>query len=118
MMSIRRNADPWSRAGRGPEPPFDVAAGETALLIVDMQYASADRDHMLAAAIREGGATDELAYRLDRTEQIVPRIRRLQDACRGAAIEVVFVRIAGLTRDGRDHPRQPRPYFASRDAEI
>ncbi len=38
----------------------------------------------------------------ERLDLIVPNIRRLQDAFRGAGLEVIHVRIASMTADGRD----------------
>jgi len=35
-------------------------------------------------------------------EMVLPNIRRLQSACRGAGIEVIYSAIENLTRDGRD----------------
>src|SRR5215218_6477737 len=59
----------------------------------------------------------------ERLDLIVPNIRRLQDAFREAGLEVIHVRIASMTADGRDrgpshkklgHAAAP----ASPDAEI
>ena len=41
---------------------------------------------------------------------MLPRVRRLQKACRRAGIELIHVRVAHLTKDGRDGPRSgPAP---------
>jgi nicotinamidase-related amidase len=108
---------------RPPFPEPEICAEDTALLIIDMQRHSAHRDgatfeKLLAAGFEETAGT--FAARLD---LIVPNIRRLQDAFRDAGLEVIHVRIASMTSDGRD--RGPshkklghRAAPVSRDAEI
>jgi nicotinamidase-related amidase len=108
---------------RPPFPEPEIRTGDTALLIIDMQRHSAHRDgatytKLLAAGFQE--TAEAFAARLD---LIVPNIRRLQDAFREAGLEVIHVRIASMTADGRD--RSPshkklghRASPESRDAEI
>src|SRR5262249_47948134 len=115
---IRRNADPLARMDDRGTPSFIAARGRTALLVVDMQYDSAHRDHGIGAEAKAKGRLSDLAYRFDQTDRIIPNIQRLQRACRSAGIEVIFARIAGLTHDGRDHPRHRRPHFTSKEAQI
>jgi ureidoacrylate peracid hydrolase len=115
---IRKNADPLSALDHEAEPPLDIARGRTALLIVDMQYDSAHRDYGIGARAREKGKLADVAYRFAETEKTIPNIQRVQRACRAAGIEVIFARLAGLTQDGRDHPRQRRPHYASKEAQI
>jgi ureidoacrylate peracid hydrolase len=67
------------------EVPVDPA--HTALLIIDVQnYCD--------------GGTEYFQRSLRDT--VLPNIRRLQSACRRAAIEIVYSVIENLTRDGRD----------------
>ena len=115
---IRKNADPLSRLEDRGEPPFEIAKGRTALVIVDVQYDCAHRDYGNGAAARAKGMFEDLGYRFEETDTIIPKIQRVQRACRAAGLEVMFVRIAGLTRDGRDHPVHPRPHFSSKEAQI
>lgn len=84
-----------------PEPR--LLAGETAVLVVDMQYGDAHRDHGLLHARREVGQAAEVEYYADRLETlVVPNLQRLLPACRARGIEVLYTIIASLTRDGRD----------------
>ena len=76
--------------------------GDTALLVIDMQYADAHKDHGIFKYRRDHGFTNGLDDMVRRLDLIVPNIQRLQAACRGRGIEVVFTRIRSLTKDGRD----------------
>src|SRR3990172_5034004 len=75
---------------------------DTALLVIDMQYADAPKDYGIFKHRRDHGYTNGLDYMERRLELIVPNIQRLQAACRTRGIEVVFTRIRSLTADGRD----------------
>jgi nicotinamidase-related amidase len=84
-----------------PEPEFRL--GDTALLVIDLQYGDAHPDHGLLRRMRDRGDADIAAYYVDRLESLViPNVRRLQDACRAAGIEVIHTKIESLTADGRD----------------
>jgi ureidoacrylate peracid hydrolase len=77
--------------------PIDPA--HAALLIVDVQNHCAHPDgagaHHLDARQR-----DYLFGRL--RETVLPNLQRLQSACRGARIEIVYAAVENMTRDGRD----------------
>src|SRR5688572_16660171 len=118
MGNVRINADPLSRVVERPVPPVDVTPGRTALLVIDMQYDCAHRDYGNGLEARRKGLAETLEYRYRETDAILPRIKRMQDVCRRAGIEVIFVRIASLTRDGRDHPQLRRPYVLEKEAQI
>jgi nicotinamidase-related amidase len=88
-----------------------------------MQRHSAHRDGATLQKVRAAGFEDVANGFGERLELIVPNICRLQDAFRGAELEVIHVRIASMTADGRDrgpshkklgHAAAP----ASPDAEI
>jgi nicotinamidase-related amidase len=86
---------------RLPQPK--LLPGETAALVVDMQYGDAHRDYGLLRARREAGQAPEIEYYAARLETlVVPNLQRLLPACREAGIEVLYTVIASLTRDGRD----------------
>jgi len=80
-----------------------ITPGASAFLVIDVQNFCACpdggeyRNLPAAAREREYGA---FFARLETTT--LPAIRRLQDACREAGIEVLFTVIESLTRDGRD----------------
>jgi nicotinamidase-related amidase len=89
-------------AWRPEFPTPDFSPGDTALVVVDMQYRDAHPDGSLFRKIRAAGLADQLAYFEDRLKLIVPNIRSLQDAFRAAGMEVIHLRIQSMTRDGRD----------------
>ncbi len=105
-------------------PNFELKAGNTAFLIVDVQYLDAHREYGLGADAKRLGADEEYEYYFSRVENIVvPNIQTLQQVCRRRGIEVMFVRIAALTKDCRDvRPMHKRlKLFApkgSKEAEI
>jgi nicotinamidase-related amidase len=83
---------------------FEFAPHQTALVIVDMQYSDAHRDYGIGAkAKRNPEALASFAYYFDRLDDlVVPNINKMQDFCRSVGIEVIFLRIASLLRDGRE----------------
>ncbi|MCY4087703.1 MAG: cysteine hydrolase [Actinomycetia bacterium] len=75
----------------------------TALVIIDMQYASACRTTGFGRWLAEQGRTAEASYRFDRIEQLlVPNIARLLSHFREAGLPVVFVRLGAQMRGCRD----------------
>jgi nicotinamidase-related amidase len=100
-MIPAREIDPYI-AWRPPFPEPEIRSGATALLIVDMQRHSAHRDGATLRKVRAAGFEDVARGFGERLDLIVPNIRRLQDAFRGAGLEVIHVRIASMTADGRD----------------
>jgi nicotinamidase-related amidase len=101
MMIPAREDDPYI-AWRPPFPEPEIRAGTTALLIVDMQRHSAHRDGATLRKVRAAGFADVARAFGERLDLIVPNIRRLQDSFREAGLEVIRVRIASMTTDGRD----------------
>lgn len=106
-----------------PLPCYDMRAGSTALLVVDMQYLDAHRDYGMGRLAREHGLGAELEPYFAAVDAIVPRIRGLIETARATGIPVVYCRIASAMADGRDVSRQHRDLriFAppgSREAEI
>lgn len=75
----------------------------TALLCVDIQYVDAHPDYGLGAKAKELGLAHHLDYYWDRVENaVIPNVRRLQDVARSKGIEIVHIRVATSTADGRD----------------
>lgn len=73
---------------------FGLESGRTALVVVDMQYASASRDSGLGRWLVENGRAEEGSYRFDRIETLLlPNIKRLLSAFRAAGLPCVFVRL-------------------------
>jgi nicotinamidase-related amidase len=95
----------WDRWGGvlGSLARIELPPRTTALVIVDMQYSDAHRDFGIGAKAKRLGAEAQFAYYFDRLESlVVPNIRRAQEVCRAAGIEVIFLRIASQLRDGRE----------------
>jgi len=89
-----------------PEPqemPFEAA--KTALLIIDLQYLDAHPDGWMGRLCRAQGKPDLLNERWDFVNEILPNVRKLQDACRAGGIELVHIRVKYLTKDCRDGQR-------------
>ena len=75
----------------------------TALLIIDVQYMDAHPDHGLGARAKELGIADFLDYYMARVKDIMlPNIQRLIAVARRTGVEVIHVRVASATSDGRD----------------
>ena len=71
---------------------FTLDPASTAVIVVDVQYATASWEAGLGRLHREAGTPGRVEWRLDRVErQVVPRIRRLVDYCRARGIRVVYV---------------------------
>jgi nicotinamidase-related amidase len=86
-----------------PLPDLHLIPQHTALVIVDMQYLDAHRDHGMGATARRLGVQGAYEYFFTRVENIViPNLQRLQSACRRYGVEVIYLRIASLVRDCRD----------------
>jgi ureidoacrylate peracid hydrolase len=92
------------------EVPIDPA--HAALLVIDVQnYCTRP----------EAGASEYFHCSL--TDTVLPNIRRLQSACRTAAIEIVYSVIENMTRDGRDRSLDYKISgidvpLSSRDAQV
>lgn len=86
-----------------PEKPFDP--GKTALLVIDLQYLDAHPDGWMGRLCRAQGRPDLLNERWAFIDEILPRLRRLQDACRAGGIELIHIRVKYLTKDCRDGQR-------------
>jgi nicotinamidase-related amidase len=110
------------RHARLPEP--NLRRDDTALLAIDLQYGDAHRDHGLLRRMRDRGDGAAFEYYAQRLEELViPNVRRLQDACRRAGVEVIHTKIESLTRDGRDRSLEHKHLGihhppGSKDAQI
>ncbi len=103
------------------EPEFEAA--RTALLIIDLQYMDAHKDGWMGRLAAQAGRPEALQERWDFIEEILPNVRRLQDACRDAGIELIHIRVKYLTRDCRDGQRslakeQKALHYDARDDDF
>src|ERR1700722_5431364 len=86
----------------GPQPIHALIAGRVAMLDVDVQNSQV---FGLADKVRDAGL-HQVADNYDiEVAKILPNIRTLMDKCRGAGIEVVHLRCASYTGDGKDCSR-------------
>ena len=83
-------------------PELIPASGDTALIIIDMQYLDAHPDFGLAKKARDAGRFEILNHLFTRLPLVIRNIQRLQKVCRETGIEVIFVKIQSYTQDGRD----------------
>jgi nicotinamidase-related amidase len=96
--------DPYYQLVPEPkEPPFD--ARKTALVVIDLHNGCGHPDGLMGRLAKEQGKPNLLKERFDMIADILPRVRKLQDACRANGIEVIHVRVKYLTKDHRDGQR-------------
>jgi nicotinamidase-related amidase len=91
-----------------PFPRFELSRTRCALVIVDMQYVDAHAQWGIGRAAREAGHEAAFADYWPAVARAVRLQQRLLDAAHRHAVQVVFTRIATLTRDARDVGRQHR----------
>jgi nicotinamidase-related amidase len=78
----------------------------TALVVVDMQNATGNRDMGLGKLLTKEGRADAARYRFDRIDNLlVPNIGRLADAFRGAGARVIYITYGANLPDCSDVPR-------------
>jgi nicotinamidase-related amidase len=84
-------------------PPIELDQRRTALLIIDMQYASASRELGLGRLLRDSDRAADGRYRFDRIEQlVVPNIQRLLAHFRSRGLAVVYLTIGSTVSDYSD----------------
>ena len=112
----------WHSVVRLPE--FPVEARTTALVVIDLTYQQASREHGICRRIRDDGFGDDLEYYLGRMEQaVVPNVARLGDAFRRLGSPVIYTRCVSLRGDGSDQTWRHRSFGLvcspdSEDAQI
>jgi nicotinamidase-related amidase len=83
--------------------PFVLVPSRCALIVIDMQYASASRKWGLGALLDHEGRADEGEYRFSRIEQVVlPNIIALLRYFRVNGLARIFVKLACQLHDGSD----------------
>ena len=96
--------DPYYQLVPTPqEQPFDAL--RTALVVVDLQHSCAHPDGLMGRLARDQGKPWLLQERWDAINELLPRVRKLQNACRTSGIEVIHVRVKYLTQNHRDGAR-------------
>ncbi len=85
-----------------PLPEVIPTPKETALVVIDMQYAFAHPDYGIGKVAKERGRFEVFKYLFATLTPVVANIQRLQKVCRENGIEVMFVNTESYTTDGRD----------------
>ena len=86
-----------------------VDRGDTALVIVDMQNATGNRNMGLGALLSEQGKAESSAYRFDRIDHVlIPNLSRLADTFRSCGAPVIYVTYGATLEDGSDVTAQIR----------
>lgn len=89
------------------------AGGATALLIVDLQYASASRLHGLGRQHSEEGREEIVAYRFNQIEtNVVPNTQRILRRFRELGLPVIYVANGSRRSDFMDMPQHMRGFAA------
>jgi len=92
--------------------PVPVDPRQTALVVVDMQYASGSRNHGLGAFLQREGKLADAEYRFSRIENlIVPNIQKLLAAWRSAGAPVIYLTVGARNADYSDAPPHVRKFF-------
>lgn len=92
--------------------PVSLSARTSALVIVDMQYASGSRAHGLGKLLDQQGTLESASYRFDRIDNVlIPNIRKLLDAFRATQSHIVHLTVGCEQADFSDAPRHMRPFF-------
>lgn len=87
----------------GSPPETVLRPGQTAVLVIDMQYMNAHRDGKYGRWARQQGIEDRVEWYFSRLEQLtIPRTRALLEAARPMDLQIIYTRVAALTPDGRE----------------
>ena len=90
--------------------PVEINPASTALIVVDMQNATGNRNMGLGKLLAESGKAEQASYRFDRIEQLlVPNIQKLLDAFRDNNWPVIYVTYGAETPDAHDVPQHLKP---------
>ncbi|MBI4277312.1 MAG: cysteine hydrolase [Armatimonadetes bacterium] len=97
--------------GHGLKFHFRLDPAKTALVVVDMQYASGSRTAAVGMYLSERGRGHLLDWRFTRLEQVVlPNVKRLLAFFREHSLRVLYVTIGSEMEDFSDMPECLRPF--------
>ena len=95
-------------------PPWALDPARTALVVVDMQYASASRREGLGRLLKDRGQESMGSYRFDRIENtVVPTIHRLLAGFRARGVRIVYLTVGSALPDFSDLLPHMRPFAES-----
>lgn len=88
---------------------FTLDPKTTALVVVDLQYATGSRDYGLGKILQDQGRLEEADYRFSRIDDyVLPNTQRLLEAFRQAGASVVYLTYGAENEDCSDVPRHIR----------
>ena len=91
---------------------FTVEPASTALVLVDLQYASACRTTGLGKKMTDEGKADVVKWRFDRIEQVLlPNVKRLLSFFREHKLKILYVTVGSILSDYSDAPPHMRVLF-------
>lgn len=91
---------------------FTLSPETTALLVIDMQYASGSRHHGLGRLLAEQGRLEEASYRFNRIDNLlIPSIQRLLKVFRANDARVIYVTLGPTAPDYSDSPAHLKGFF-------
>jgi nicotinamidase-related amidase len=97
----------------------DIDPRNTALVPVDLQYASGSPDHGLGKLLASQGKLGEASYRFKRIEtHVVPNTLKLMNAFRGAGARVVHVTLGCELPDFSDAPPSTQTFFRATNNTV
>ena len=89
---------------------FSLEPSRTALLIIDMQNATGNREMGLGKLLAEQGNIESAQYRFDRIENLlIPNIQRLIAGFRDAGAHIIWITYGANAADASDAPRHIAP---------
>jgi nicotinamidase-related amidase len=91
---------------------FTLRSESSALLVIDVQYASGSRKHGLGQWLKDRELLDSASYRFDRIENtVVPSIQRLLQHFRSNGLQVIYITLGASEPDYSDAPVHMRSFF-------
>lgn len=98
---------------------FSLSPATTALVIVDVQYASGSRYHGLGKLLAAQGRLADAEYRFARIDtHVIPNSRRLADAFRSLGARVVYVTYGAQLPDFSDAPIHLKDWMQAIDNRV
>jgi biuret amidohydrolase len=98
---------------------FELNPLTTALVVVDMQYASGSRLHGLGKMLSEQDRLKDADYRFDRIENIIiPNTQRLLATFRQQSARVIYLTVGSEMADYSDSPKHMQGFFKATNNTI
>ena len=89
---------------------FSLVPEQTALLVIDMQNATGNREMGLGKLLAEQGNIASAQYRFDRIDQLlIPNIQKLIKGFRAAGAHVIWITYGANAADASDAPPHIAP---------